>query len=155
MRPLLTIITLSLLAFGCHSQSRQSLVVEDNTPIVVVNSTTESLGIETLGGVFTPLIKPGTAVTCSLAEIFSTATDGQSQIMVTLFRGTNQMTSSNHALGRFQVIGIPSAPRGTPKVEITFAITGQQILLSARELTSKTDLQIQKVSGESKPATTN
>ena len=155
MRPLLTIMTLSLLAFGCHSQSRQSLVVEDKTPIVMGSSTTESLGIETLGGVFTPLIKPGTTVPCSLAEIFSTAADGQSQIMVTLFRGTNQMSSSNHALGQFQIVGIPSAPRGTPKVEITFTITQQQILLSARDLTSKTDLQIQKVSGENKPVTTN
>jgi molecular chaperone DnaK len=151
MRLILTIIALSLFAFGCHLKNRQPLVVEDNTPIVAASRTTEALGIETLGGVFTPLIKPGTTVPCSLAEIFSTAADGQSQIMVTLFRGTNQMTSSNHALGRFQVVGIPSAPRGTPKVEITFAITERQILLSARDLTSKTDLQIQKVGGETKP----
>jgi molecular chaperone DnaK len=155
MRPLLTVTMLSLLAFGCHSQNRQSLVVEDNTPIVAASSTVEALGIETLGGEFTPLIKPGTTVPCSSAEIFSTATDGQSQIMVTLFRGTNQMTSNNHALGRFQVVGIPSAPRGTPKVEITFAISERQILLSARDLTSKTDLQIQKVSSENKSAATN
>jgi molecular chaperone DnaK len=151
MRSLLTIIALSLFAFGCYSQNRQPLVVEDNTPIVAASRTTEALGIETLGGVFTPLIKPGTTVPCSLAEIFSSAADGQSQIMVTLFRGTNQMTSSNHALGRFQVVGIPSAPRGAPKVEITFAITERQISLSARNLTSKTDLQIQKVGGETKP----
>ena len=147
----LTVVTIALLTFGCHSQNRQPLVVEDNTPIIVANSTTEALGIETLGGVFTPLIKSGTTVPCSLAEIFSTAADGQSQIMVTLVRGTNQMASSNRALGRFQVIGIPSAPRGTPKVEITFAITERQVLLSARDLTSKIDLQIQKVSGDAKP----
>jgi molecular chaperone DnaK len=109
------------------------------------------LGIETLGGVFTPLIKPGTTVPCTLSEVFSTAADGQSQIMVTPFRGTNPMAASNHALGRFQVVGIPSAPRGTPQVEVTFTITERQILLSARDLARKTDLQIQRVTGDTKP----
>ncbi len=152
VRTLLPIITLSLLAFGCHSQSRQPLTIEDNTPIVGASrTTTEALGIETLGGVFTPLIKPHTSVPCSLSEIFSTASDGQSQIMVALFRGTNQMAISNHALGRFQVVDIPTAPRGTPQLEITFAITERQILLSARDLKSKKDLRIQKVSGDTKP----
>jgi molecular chaperone DnaK len=112
--------------------------------------TTKAFGIETLGGVFTPLIKPGTTVPCSLSEIFSTAADGQSQIMVTPFRGTNQMAVSNHALGRFQIVGIPSGPRGTPQVEVTFTITERQILISARDLTSKTGLEIQRVSGDTK-----
>jgi molecular chaperone DnaK len=152
MRTLLSIITLSFLTFGCHSQNRLALVVEDSTPIIgAARATTEGLGIETLGGVFTPLIKSGTTVPCTLSEVFSTAADGQSQIMVTLFRGTNQMAASNHALGRFQVVGIPAAPRGTPKVEITFAITQTQILLSARDLTKKTDLQILRLSGDTKP----
>lgn len=82
MRTLLPILTLSLLMFGCQKQSRAPLVVEDTTPIVGAGRTTEAFGIETLGGVFTPLIKPGTTVPCSLSEIFSTAADGQSQIMV-------------------------------------------------------------------------
>ena len=90
-------------------------------------------------------------ISCSLTEVFSTAADGQSQIMVTPFRGTNQMAASNHALGRFQIVGNPSAPRGTPQVEVTFRITERQILLSARDLTQKTDLQIQRVTGDTKP----
>src|SRR5215217_5092356 len=115
MRTLLPILTLSLLVFGCQKQNRAPLVVEAATPIVGAGrTTTEALGIETLGGVFTPLIKSGTTVPCSVSEIFSTAADGQSQIMVTPFRGTNQMAASNHALGRFQIVGIPSGPRGTP-----------------------------------------
>jgi molecular chaperone DnaK len=150
MRTLLPILTLSLLVFGCQKQSRAPLVVEDATPIVAAGLTIEALGIETLGGVFTPLIKPGTTVPCSLSEIFSTAADGQSQIMVTPFRGTNQMATSNHALGRFQIVGIPAAPRGTPQVEVTFTITERQILISARDLTRKTDLEIQRVSGDTK-----
>jgi len=140
------------LAFGCQPQSRTPLVVEDSTPIVGAGRTmTEALGIETLGGVFTPLIKPGTTVPCSLSEVFSTAADGQSQIMVTPFRGTNQMAANNHGLGRFQIVGIRSAPRGVPQVEITFTITERQILLSAHDLTRKTDLQIRRVSGDTKP----
>ena len=151
MRVILPIITLSLLSLGCQSQSCAPLVVEDSTPIVAAGRTTEALGIETLGGVFTPLIKAGTTVPCSLSEVFSTAADGQSQIMVTPFRGTNQMAASNHVLGRFQIVGIPSAPRGTPQVEVKFAITERQILMSARDLTHKTDLQIQRVSEGTKP----
>jgi molecular chaperone DnaK (HSP70) len=83
--------------------------------------------------------------------VFSTAADGQSQIMITLFRGTNQLTTANHSLGRFQVVGIPSAPRGVPQVEVIFSITQSQILLSARDVKGKIDVQIQKVSEDTKP----
>ena len=151
MRTIIPIIAFSLLAIGCHSQNRQAVVVEDSTPIVSAGSTTEALGIETLGGVFTPLINPDTAVPCSKSEIFSTAADGQSQIMVILFRGTNQLVASDHALGKFQVTGIPVAPRATPKIQVTFAITQRQILLSARDLTRRTDLEIRRVSGDTEP----
>jgi hypothetical protein len=150
MRRLLPILALSLLMPGCRKQNRPPLVVEDATPIVDAGRTSEPFGIETIGGVFTPLIKVGTAVPCSLSEVFSTAADGQSQIMVTPFRGTNQLVAGNHALGRFQVVGLPSAPRGTPQVEVTFTITERQILISARDLTRKTDLEIQRMSGDTK-----
>src|SRR5688572_13137550 len=73
MRTLLPILALSLLVFGCEKQSRAPLVIEDATPIIGAGRTREAFGIETLGGVFTPLIKPGTTVPCSLSEIFSTA----------------------------------------------------------------------------------
>jgi molecular chaperone DnaK len=152
MRTLLLLIMLSLLTFGCKPQGRKAVVVEDSTPIVGASrTTTESLGIETLGGVFTPLIKTGTTVPCADSEVFSTAADGQSQIMITLFRGTNQLTTANHSLGRFQVVGIPSAPRGVPQVEVIFSITQSQILLSARDVKGKIDVQIQKVSEDTKP----
>jgi molecular chaperone DnaK len=102
--------------------------------------------------VFTPLIETGALVPCALSEIFSTATDGQSQIMVMPFRGTNQLAASNHALGRFQIVGIPSAPRGRPQVQVTFTITEHQILISAHDLNRKgtPNLQIQRVGGDTK-----
>lgn len=151
MRTLLSIITLSLLVFGCKKQSRAPLIVEDASPIVGVGqTTTQALGIETLGGVFTPLIRPGTRVPCSLSEIFSTAADGQTQIMVSPFRGTNQMAASNHSLGKFQILGIPSAPRGTPQIEVTFTITERQILLSARDLAGKSDLEVRRLAEDAR-----
>ena len=151
MRKLLPILTFAFLVFGCQKQIRAPFVVEDATPIVGAGrATTEALGIETLGGVFTPVMKAGTVVPCSLSEVFSTAADGQSQIIVVPFRGTNQMVASNHALGRFEILGIPSAPRGTPQVEVTFTITDRQILISARDLTRKTDLEIQRARANGK-----
>jgi molecular chaperone DnaK len=150
MRTLLPILAFSLLVFGCQKQGQAPLVVEGAAPIVGAGHTTESFGIETLGGVFTPLIKSGTAVPCTLSEVFSTAADGQSQIMVTPFRGTNHLVAGDHALGRFQIVGIPPAPRGTPQVQVTFTITEQQILISARDLTRKADLEIHRVSGDTK-----
>ena len=142
----ITPVALLFLIVGC-APSRRAIVVEDGASIVGANrATTEALGIETLGGVFTPLIKRGTPVPCSVSEVFSTAADGQSQIIVSLFRGTEPMAAKNHPLGRFQVLNVPSAPRGVPRVEITFAITERSISLAARDLTSRLDLQIVKIS---------
>lgn len=150
MRTILSVLTLSLLVCGCQKQGRPPLVIEDATPIVGAGRTAEDFGIETLGGVFTPLIKSGTTVPCSHSEIFSTASDGQSQIIVTPFRGANHLVAGNHALGRFQVVGIPSAPRGTPQIQITFTITDGQILISARDFARRTDLEVQRIAGDTK-----
>ena len=142
MRALFPILTISLLVFGCRMQSRAPFIVADVTPIVSAGRTTEDFGIE-LDGVFTPLVESGTVVPFLLYTIFSTATNGQSEILVTP-RGTN------HAMGRFQVIGIPPAPRGIPQVQVTFRITDRQILMSARDLTHKTDLEVERVGGDTK-----
>jgi molecular chaperone DnaK len=146
MRSLLSALALTVLVFGCQKQNRASLVVEDATPIVGAGRVTaEALGIETLGGVFTEIIQLGTIVPASRSEIFSTAEDGQLQITIFLFRGTNRMAASNHALGRFQIVDIPSGPRGTPEIEVTFSITERQILISARDLKSKAKIEIRRL----------
>ena len=130
-------------------------LVEDNSPIAAGGSVTrESLGIETLGGVFTPLIKQDTATPCLLTEVFSTASDSQSQILLNLFRGTNQMATNNHALGRFEIVGIPPAPRGVPQIEVKFSVTQTQILLSAREVNRGVNMTIRRVETSGK-ATSN
>ena len=150
-RTLFLILTLVLSLFGCQTKDRAPLIVEDATPIVGAGYTTEAFGIETLGGVFTPLFKAGTPVPCSRSEVFSTAADGQSEIMVAPFRGTNKLAASNHALGQFQNIGIPAAQRGTQQIEVTFPITERQILISARDLARNADLEIRRMSGKTKP----
>jgi molecular chaperone DnaK len=137
MRTRFPVLTLSLLVFGCQVQSPPPFIVEDATPIVAAGRTTENFGIE-LDGVFTPLIKSGTAVPFSVFAVLSTATNGQSEIVIIPFRGTN------HALGRFQVVGIPPAPGGIPQVLVTFTITERQILMSARDLTHKMDLAVER-----------
>jgi len=84
------------------------------------------------------------------AEVFSTAADGQTQIVVAPFRGTNQMAADNHSLGKFQLVGIPPAARGAPKIEVTFTITERQVLLSARDVTHNKELKVQRLNGDAK-----
>ena len=127
------LLALCLLLPGCPQRER-GVVVEDDSPIVGARGqTTEALGIETVGGVLTPLIKAGTAVPCSTSEEFAPA-DGQTELTVTLLRGTGARASGAHALGRFRIVGIPDASGDTSLVRVTFSITERQISLSARAL---------------------
>ena len=146
MRRFVPVFLLLVLVFGCGKGSRKPVVVEESTPIVGAGqTTTEALGIQTLRGVFTPLIPAGSKVPCSYSEIFSLNRDGQTQIKVLPFRGTNAAAASNYALGEFQVVGIPPGPRGRPQVEVTFTITERQILMSASDPMHKVDFEIQRI----------
>jgi molecular chaperone DnaK len=138
------ILIVSLLITGCIT-GKGPLVIEDHPPIINGNVTTETLGIETLAGRFTPLIAAGTPIPCSVSKTFSTASDSQSQIILKLFRGSNIMVSKNHLLGRFQIVGIPPTPRGVPSVQVTFKIDREKITLAAQDLKSKRDLIIKAI----------
>jgi molecular chaperone DnaK len=139
--PAIAPIALSLLLFG--STPTRTIIVEDRTPMVGPNRvTTAALGVETLGGVFTPLIPRGTRVPCSVSEVFSTAADGQTQILVSLVRGADSLAAKNHSLGRFQIVDIAKAPGGEPRIEVTFTISEQSISLSVRDLTGRSDVKI-------------
>jgi len=94
----------------------------------------ESIGIETLGGLFTPLLEAGCSIPCEVTNTFSTAADNQSEISIALVRGTNELAAQNHDLGRFVVKGIPPAPRGEPQVEIAVRAAGGTISLAVRDL---------------------
>ena len=138
--------------FGCNKTKTESSVASDGfvaeraSPGIGNNGVlTESIGIETLGGVFTPLIPAGTGAPASVAEIFSTAADDQDQIMVHLSRGTGKFTRELTRIGDFRVVGIPLGPRGTPKVQVTVAVQGKDVMLAAVDTVTKRRLMAAKV----------
>jgi molecular chaperone DnaK len=94
-----------------------------------------SLGIETLGGVFTKLIERNTTIPTRKSEIFSTASDNQTSVEVHVLQGERQMAADNRTLGKFHLIGIPPAPRGMPQVEVAFDIDANGIVnVSAKDM---------------------
>ena len=103
--------------------------------VLLLDVTPLSLGIETLGGVFTKLIERNTTIPTRKSEIFSTASDNQPQVEIHVLQGERQMAGDNKTIGRFILDGIPPAPRGVPQVEVTFDIDANGILhVSAKDL---------------------
>nr|WP_263971263.1 molecular chaperone DnaK [Leptolyngbya sp. PCC 6406] len=102
--------------------------------LLLLDVTPLSLGIETLGEVFTKVIERNTTIPTSKAQIFSTATDGQTSVEVHVLQGERAMAKDNKSLGKFQLAGIPPAPRGVPQIEVSFEIDADGILqVSARD----------------------
>ncbi len=106
----------------------------DVQDVVLLDVTPLSLGIETLGGVATKLIEANTTIPTRKSEIFSTASDGQTTVDIHVLQGERQMAADNKTIGRFQLTGIPPAPRGVPQIEVTFDIDANGILsVSAKD----------------------
>ncbi len=102
--------------------------------VLLLDVTPLSLGIETLGGVFTTLIERNTTIPTKKSKVFSTAADNQTSVEIHVLQGERQMAKDNHTLGRFQLLGIPPAPRGIPQIEVTFDIDANGILnVSAKD----------------------
>ncbi|MGC8834779.1 MAG: molecular chaperone DnaK [Armatimonadota bacterium] len=111
--------------------------------VVLLDVTPLTLGIETLGGVMTPLIERNTTIPTRKTEVFTTAEDGQTTVEIHVLQGERPMAAENKTLGRFQLTGIPPAPRGVPRIEVTFDIDANGILnVSARDAATGNEQKI-------------
>ncbi|MBS1970780.1 MAG: molecular chaperone DnaK [Bdellovibrionales bacterium] len=136
-----------VVAIGAAVQG--GVLAGDVKDVLLLDVTPLSLGIETLGGVMTALIERNTAIPTKKTQVFSTAADNQPAVDIHVLQGERKMSADNKTLGRFELTGIPPAPRGVPQVEVTFDIDANGILsVSAKDLSSGKQQQI-KITAQS------
>jgi molecular chaperone DnaK len=112
--------------------------------VVLLDVTPLSLGIETHGGLFTPLIGRNSTIPTKNTQVFTTVVDNQDKVEIHCLQGEREFAVENRSLGRFELVGIPPSPRGVPQIEVTFAIDSNGILnISARDLATNTQQGIE------------
>src|SRR5581483_1411812 len=115
----------------------------DVKDVLLLDVTPLTLGIETLGGIFTHLIERNTTIPTKKSQIFSTAADSQTAVTIRVFQGEREMAADNKLLGQFDLVGIPPAPRGVPQIEVTFDIDANGIVhVSAKDLATQKEQSI-------------
>jgi molecular chaperone DnaK len=136
-----------VVAMGAAIQA--GIIVREVDDVLLLDVTPLSLGIETLGGVMTKLIERNTTIPTQKTETFTTAADSQTQVEVHVLQGERPMAQDNRSLGRFHLTGLPPAPRGIPKIEVSFNIDANGILnVAARDMATGNKQEI-TISGSS------
>merc|ERR1712147_37047 len=120
-------------AYGAAVQAGVLSGEEDTGDIVLLDVNPLTLGIETVGGVMTKLIARNTVVPTKKSQVFSTAADQRQTVTIQVYEGERPMTKDNHMLGKFDITGIPPAPRGVPQIEVTFEIDANGIMIVSAE----------------------
>jgi len=119
---------------ACGAAIQAGVLTGDVKDVLLLDVTPLSLGIDTLGGVFTRLIDRNTTIPTKKSQVFSTADDNQSAVTISVCQGEREMASDNKPLGQFNLEGIPAAPRGVPQIEVTFDIDANGIVkVSAKD----------------------
>lgn len=144
MRLSYIVLLSAVLVSGCNRPAEITVAsdtVTDPQSKVLPNS----IGIETLGGVFTALLPSGCTLPCEATQVFSTAEDNQDQISITLLAGDARLASEAQKLGKYQIKNIAPAPRGTPKISVTFRVSHQGLRLLAADKNSGSQLAWQRL----------
>ncbi len=134
---------------GVGAAIQGAVLTGEKDDIVLLDVTPLSLGVETLGGVMTKLIERNTTIPTSKKETFSTAADNQTEVTIHVLQGEREMASDNRTLGRFNLTGLPPAPRGMPQIEVTFDIDANGILNVSAKDTATAKAQSIRIEGSS------